>query len=262
MDLARLGPEEGSRVVVIGGCGGIGRSYIEGLVQAGCRIAVFDRPQAIAEAPPPDGVMTIAFDATEDAAMHDAFVQIGQLWGGVDVMTHVAGINPKQARIENIDPADYHRVLDVNLRTAVMAAREALPLLRQAGGGAMVFTSSGLAFNPEPTYGSYSMSKAALIALMKTLAKENAPAIRANAVAPGVVDTAFLSGGTGSGGRAGARGWFDEMGELRDRILASIPLKRMAVPEDVAGPMLFLSGPASRYLTGQVLHVGGGRLMP
>lgn len=260
--IPRLGPAADARVIVIGGCGGIGRAYVDGVVASGCRVAVLDRPSAIEAAPPPPGIRVFPVDATDEGLLAEAFHAIDAEWGGLDVLTHVAGINPRQARVEEIDGAEFDRVMAVNLRSAVACARLGLPLLRRSGSAAMLFVSSGLALNPEPTYGSYAMSKAGLIALVKTLAKENAPAIRVNVVAPGVVDTAFLSGGTGSGGRAGARGWFDDLGDLRDRILASIPLGRMAVAEDVSGPMLFLSGDAARYMTGQVLYINGGRLMP
>ena len=258
----RLGPPGGSRAIVVGGCGGIGRAYVEGLLAADCRVAVLDRPSALDEAPPADGALSFAVDATDEVALKAAFHAAVDRLAGLDVMAHVAGINTKQARIPDIDLEVYETVMAVNLRTALVSAQLALPPLKRSGGGAMVFVSSGLAVNPEPTFGAYAISKAGLIALAKTLAKENAPEIRVNVVAPGVVDTAFLSGGTGSGGKQGGGGYFDSLGDLRDRILASIPMGRMADAQDVAGPMLFLSGPASAYMTGQVLYINGGRLMP
>ena len=256
-----LGPAAGSRCIVVGGCGGIGRAYVDGLIAGGCRVAVIDLATSLNAAPPPAGVAGIGADASDPAALESAFASAVSQLGGLDVMAHVAGINPRQARVSEIEVADYERVLAVNLRSAVLSAKFALPAM-QSSGGSMVFVSSGLALNPEPTFGSYSISKAGLIALAKTVAKENAPAIRANVVAPGVVDTAFLSGGTGSGGEKGKAGYFDELGDLKTRILASIPMGRMAEAEDVAGPMLFLTGPASAYMTGQVLYINGGRLMP
>jgi 3-oxoacyl-[acyl-carrier protein] reductase len=97
-----------------------------------------------------------------------------------------------------------------------------------------------------------------VIALTKAVAIENAPRIRANAVAPAAVDTAFLRGGTGRGG--------DEPGRAehvdREAYVKAIPLGRIAVAEDVVGPILFLLGDASRFMTGQVLYVNGGAVMP
>jgi 3-oxoacyl-[acyl-carrier protein] reductase len=262
MTVDRLGPKPGSRCIVIGGCGGIGRAYVEGLIAAECTIAVLDLAASLKIAPVPEGVRAFATDALDMAAFATAFGEALSHLGGLDVLAHVAGINPKQVRIADIDLADYERIMAINLRSAISAAQLALKPMHDSGGGTMVFVSSGLATNPEPTFGAYSISKAGLLALVKTIAKENAPAIRANAVAPGLVDTAFLSGGTGSGGVQGRPGYVTELGELGTRILASIPMSRMAMPDDVAGPMLFLTGPASSYMTGQVLYINGGRLMP
>ena len=118
----------------------------------------------------------------------------------------------------------------------------------------MVFVSSGLAQRVTPGYGGYAAAKAGLIAMTKALAAENAPAIRANCVAPGAVETAFLSGGTG---RPARDAQMDRTAYLR-----TIPLARIATPEDVVGPILFLLGAASGYMTGQVLYVNGGGLTP
>jgi 3-oxoacyl-[acyl-carrier protein] reductase len=117
-----------------------------------------------------------------------------------------------------------------------------------------VNTASGLAVRVKEGYGPYASAKAGLIAMTKALALENAPLIRANVVAPGAVNTAFLSGGTGRSSRAV---------QLDVEAYAkSLPLGRVAEPEDVIGPILFLAGEASRYMTGQVLFVNGGGFMP
>jgi NAD(P)-dependent dehydrogenase (short-subunit alcohol dehydrogenase family) len=96
--------------------------------------------------------------------------------------------------------------------------------------------------------------------LTKAIAMENGPAIRANVVAPSAVDTAFLGGGTADGGeQPGADSWFKQNVEA---YVASIPLGRLATADDIVGPILFLAGPGSRYITGQVIHVNGGRITP
>jgi NAD(P)-dependent dehydrogenase (short-subunit alcohol dehydrogenase family) len=105
-----------------------------------------------------------------------------------------------------------------------------------------------------PGFGPYSASKAALIALTKAVAVENAPAIRANAVAPAAVDTDFLVGGTG---RERTDSHLD-----RESYMKLIPLRRLGLPADVVGPILFLLGPASGYMTGQTLYINGGALTP
>lgn len=258
-DLPSALPVAATRAVVVGGCGGIGRAYVEGLRTAGCRVAALDRPRAFAAAPPPEDVRCFEADATMPDTLLAACATAAEAWDGVDLFAYLAGIMAPPVAIADTDLGAHDHVMEVNVRGALLCTQALLPALRRAH-GAIVYVASGLATNPEPRYGSYSMSKAGLIALAKTVAREEAPAVRANVVAPGVVDTAFLSGGTGGDPAAG--NWFAAMGAQRDRILASIPLGRMAVAADVVGPMLFLSAPAARYITGQVLHVNGGRLMP
>jgi len=139
-----------------------------------------------------------------------------------------------------------------------MSVRAALPLLERGNDPAVVLTSSGLSVTADRGTGPYAAAKAAINAMTRNLAKENAPKIRVNAVAPGPIETAFLSGGTGRGGAQGKSGWFDA---ARTTIEATIPQGRLGQPDEVVGPMLFLLGPASRYMTGQILYVNGGRLM-
>lgn len=261
MDYRRLGPKPGTRAVVVGGCGGIAREYVGGLLASGCRVAVLDRPSAIAASPPPERALTVPVDATDDRSLSDAFAAVERDFSGLDLMTHLVGVNGMPATIAEIDLSDVERVLAVNLRSAILSSKLAIAAMGRSGGGTIVLTASGLGANPEPRFGAYSMSKAALIALTKTIAKECAPMIRANAVAPGMVDTAFLDSGTG-GSDADGRNPLRDLPELRAKIVGTIPMGRIAEPADIAGPMLFLSGEASRYITGQVIYINGGRLMP
>ncbi|MCY0151144.1 SDR family oxidoreductase [Hoeflea alexandrii] len=141
-----------------------------------------------------------------------------------------------------------------NLRGAFLAAKAALPLM--AHGSSVVMISSGLASNVRPGYGAYSVSKAGVIAMTKVFALENAPRVRFNAVAPGLVDTAFLRGGTG-------RSQEDHEAIVNlEAYRAATPMQRLALPEDVVGPVEFLLSPASSFMTGQVLWVNGGGYMP
>jgi len=120
----------------------------------------------------------------------------------------------------------------------------------------MVNAASGLAQYIRPGFGAYAAAKAGVIALTKTLAIENAPVVRVNAVAPSAVDTAFLRGGTGRSNE-------DEDIEMDvDAYVNAIPLKRIATPIDIVEPILFLLGTGSGYMTGQVLWINGGAYMP
>jgi 3-oxoacyl-[acyl-carrier protein] reductase len=120
----------------------------------------------------------------------------------------------------------------------------------------MVMTGSGLGASPRPDYGAYAVAKAGIAALTRQLALELAPNLRVNCVAPSAVDTAFLTGGTGRSQES------DTPILDRDAVAASIPLQRLATPEDIADPILFLLSDHARYITGQTLYVNGGALMP
>lgn len=263
LDLTRLGPLPDARCLVLGGCGGIGRAYVGGLLAAGARVAVLDLPFSIAERPPAEGVRAVPVDATDAAALEAAIAALGDEWDGLDVFAFVTGMNTPLRPLEDTPLDDVRRVLEINLLSAFTATRAALPFLRRSPAAAAVYVASGLHAFTEPGFSAYAASKGGLVSLMKVVAKEGAPTVRANAVAPGAVETAFLTGGLAHGGAEGVPGAFLKgLGDRADRILASIPLGRIAEPDDVAGPMLFLSGPASGYLTGQVIYVNGGRFAP
>ena len=157
--------------------------------------------------------------------------------------------------IEKTQNTDFDDVININLKGAFLVAKEVLPFMRE-NGGSLVNVVSGLASNVRPNYGAYAMSKAGLINLTKTLALEEAPKIRVNAVGPSAVDTAFLRGGTGRS---------DENEPLSldiDNYIKITPLRRMALPDDIVGPIMFLLGSDSGFMTGQTLWVNGGGYMP
>ena len=261
LEFARLAPAPGSRMVVVGGCGGIGRRLVSAALTTGLRVIVLDIPAAIEEYPVPDGATAFPVDVRNAGQVAAAFTEIGSSWSGLDVLVHLPGYTLSPRMSEEISPAQWDDILSVNLSSLHLVARSALPLLRSTGGGAIVTIASGLALHVEPGVAAYAASKAGVIAFTKALARENAPTIRANAVAPGPVDTAFLRGGTGRGNDDADTDWFDAKFSGAD-IRKTIPLGRIAVPDDVVGPILFLAGEASRFMTGQVLFVNGGRLTP
>lgn len=260
-DFTRLGPPEGFRLVVTGGCGGIGRDLVETSVAIGLKVAVIDLPEPLERHGVPDGVLAVAYDARKDGEAERAFGEVAAAWDGeIDGFVHLPGYMTTGRTIEELSMAEIDEQLTVNLRSAFPAVKAALPLLRKAGGGSIVFAASGLATLVEPGTGTYSAAKAGLIALAKGLAKENAPDIRVNCVAPGGVDTAFLRGGTGRGGDETNEDFFSTSPHMA-KILQTIPAGRIAVTDDITGPLLFLLSEKSRFMTGQTLYINGGRLM-
>ncbi|WP_137176823.1 SDR family NAD(P)-dependent oxidoreductase [Roseomonas sp. AR75] len=252
---ARLGPAAGARVAVTGGAGGIGRALVAALLGEGCGVAVLDLPAVLAAHPPAGGALPLPCDATDEAGVGAAFASLRDRWGGLDGLVTLAGFaGPKLAAGET-SLALWTEVTEGNLAATFLACRAALPLLRAGKDPAVVTMASGLAAKPAPGYAPYAAAKAGVLALTRALAAENAPWLRVNAVAPSAVETAFLRGGTHAGGADAPR--FDT-----DAYSRSVPLGRLATPEDVVGPILFLLGPAAAYVTGQTLHVNGGLLMP
>jgi NAD(P)-dependent dehydrogenase (short-subunit alcohol dehydrogenase family) len=248
------------RIAVLGGAGGIGRALVARLVAEGARVTVLDLPASLARYPVPEGVAAIPVDLAEDAALTAAFDRLAADCPELDGFVNLSGFMSPRAPLADVPVATLDEVLGANLRGAVLAATRAMPLLAAGRGGSMVQVASGLAQHVRPGYGPYAMAKAGLIALTKTLAVEGAPRVRVNAVCPGAVDTAFLRGGTGRSDEGGP----DRGGPALDMTayVAAIPLARLAQPQDVVGPILFLLSDASAYMTGQCLWINGGAFMP
>lgn len=258
MNLTRLAPAPDARLVVLGGCGGIGRALVRAGLRNGLRVAVLDLPRSLDEHPPPSEVETWPLDATVEDEVLRAFGALEARWGGFDHLVNLAGFATDVQPLDALALDDWQEVLDGSLRTTFLACRAAVPLIRRGGGGSIVNMASGLAWSGRTGFAAYAAAKGAVVSLTRTLAVETAPLIRVNAVAPGTVATAFHSGGTGRGGSDEAPPrHIDLEAQVRD-----LPLGRVATPEDVVGPILFLTSDAAAYMTGQVLHLNGGALTP
>jgi 3-oxoacyl-[acyl-carrier protein] reductase len=217
---------------------------------------VLDLPQSLARHLPA-AELAIAVDASDAQAIGRAFAELGAAFGALDGLVALAGFAEARVPLAETDPSAFAAVIEGNMTSTFLSCRAAVPLLRAGNAPAIVTMSSGLAAKATPGYGPYAAAKAGVLALTRILAAELAPGVRVNAVAPGAVDTAFLRGGTHRGGDDPGPGRFDA-----DAYLRTVPLGRLAQPDDIALPILFLLGPGSGYITGQTLHINGGLLMP
>lgn len=249
-DPARLGPPPGSRVAVVGGCGGMGRVLVRALRDTGVQVAVLDLPASLAQSPPPPDVLAFAMDGADAASVEAGFSQLAGQWPQLDGFVNLAGFFKGFQPISELPVAVFDEVIAGNLRCHFLCARAALPLLHKSGKGSLVSVASTMAVDVVKNYTHYGMAKAGIIGMVKGLARENAPHVRVNAVAPGLTNTAFLTGGTGR----------EKIFEgIPEEVYAKrVPMKRMAQPQDMAGPILFLLGAASGFVNGEMLIVDGG----
>ncbi len=257
LDAARLGPPPGARVVVAGGSGEIGRALVDACLAQDLGVAVLDLEASLEVHPPPAEALALAVDATSMGDVDRAFGKVNEAWGAVDGFVNLVGFTRERTPVDETDPDVWSDIVDGNLNGAFRLSRAVIPLLRNGNGPSIVHVASSLGVRANWGYGAYAAAKAGVLSLTRMIAFECAPDIRANAIAPTVVDTEFLRGGTG-------RARFETVSSLVDLedYAKGVPLGRVARVDDIVGPVLFLLGAASRYMTGQALHVNGGMWTP
>lgn len=238
---------QGQVAVVTGGASGIGRAVVELFVEAGVAgLAVIDIAECDLSGMDVD-VVTGQFDVSDSAAVGEFVSDVHDRFGRIDILVNNAGVAPVVPWSE-VTEANWQRVLDVNLNGAFHCTRSVWSHMRDRQYGRIVNISSVGAFlgsvSAHPAYG---VSKAGLIALTKSLAKEGAAdGILVNAIAPGSIDTPML----------------ESFGpEARVQYAEAALLKRQATPKELAETIVFLVSPASSYITGATLHVNGGALL-
>jgi len=234
----------GQVAIVTGGASGIGAAIARALGEAGASVHVADRDSAAGEA-------IDVSDAVSVAAMVE---RVFAAEGRIDVLVNSAGVYGAQGWDE-IAPADYRRIFDVNVLGVVLTTQAVARHMRAAGRGSIVNIASVAGRRGNPTSALYAASKAATISLTQSAALAFAGSgVRVNALAPGRVETPMWDQVVGQ--RAQTSGLSEV--EQRAALAQGIPLGRMATPEDYAAPAVFLASEASGYMTGQTLNVDGG----
>jgi len=240
----------GKCAVVTGGSRGIGRAIALGLADAGADIVLTYREKA-AEAEAVVKAITakgrraeaVRMDVTDRASV-DAAVKAAETFGAVSILVNNAGIN-KPTDFDQISDADWDDILATNLKGPFMAAQAFLPLLKKAGGGAMVHIGSVSGQYGGPRTAHYAASKAGLISLAQVIARFGAAHnIRSNVVAAGMIASDMAAGGLAA--------------VSVQKAAENILLKRMGSPEEVADAVVFLASDAASYITAQTLNVNGG----
>lgn len=241
------------RVLITAGANGIGLVMARAFQARGDRVWVTDVDAAQIAALPP-GIRGSVVDAAQEPGMEALFAEIAHDWGGLDVLCANAGIKGPTAAIEDIEIAAWHQCLGVNLDGAMIAAKHAARLMKPAGQGVMIFTSSTSGLYGTPFRAPYVAAKWGVIGLMKTVAMELGPhGIRANAICPGSVNGPRIDRVIEA--EAAAKGMTPEA--VRQGYASGTALKRLTDPEDVAEMALFLASDAARMVSGQALAVDG-----
>jgi len=229
----------------------MGRVFVRAAVEAGLDVIVLDLARSIEALPPPEEVLAVACDASDEAQVKRAFEMIAAQGARLDALINLVGFTNEPKALADMPLAEWNEILTGSLTSAFLLSANAIPLLRQAPDAAMVHVSSTFGvWVPQTGFGPYAVAKAGIINLVRVLATECGPGIRVNGLAPGITQTAFLHGGTGR--------LTKQTKTNTDMVAAMTPAKRIAQPEDMLGALFFLIGPGSHYVTSQTLHVNGG----
>ena len=236
----------GKRVVVTGGTSGIGEATSRRFASEGARVvalAVGEREVETAHERIDGLEAALLCDVADGEQVARAFGRVDELLGGVDVLVANAGISIRKPFLE-IRSEDWRRVLDVNLTGVFHCAQQAARRMDAGNGGVILVTASTNGLTGHPFYADYNASKAGVILLARTLARELAPRIRVNAVCPGYVLTPMQEA--------------EYTPAMLAEVDASIPLGRHARPEEMAALFAFLASDDAAYFTGAVISIDGG----
>lgn len=243
----------GNSVVVTGAAGGIGSAVARGFAEAGSKVLLVDIPSA----PLAETLKTLSgsghqifpcdlADLSVHAQMFDTAAQLGK----VVALAHCAAVLRRRSTVDDVTEEDWDVQIDVNMKATFFLNRTARDHFKKNGtkGSIINFSSQGWWTGGFGGSVVYSGTKGAVVSMTKGLARSfAADGVRVNSVAPGGVDTLMMTG--------------NQTPEALASFVSMIPLGRLAAPEEMVGPVLFLASEASSYVTGSVINVSGGQLM-
>ncbi len=225
-------------VLVTGGSRGIGLACAQRFAALGDNVAV-----TYNSSPPPDGLFGVKCDVTSTEEVDAAFKAVEEKFGPVEILVSNAGIT-KDTLLLRMNENDFASVIDANLTAAYRVCKRATQGMLRARNGRIILMSSVVGLLGSAGQANYAASKAGLVGLARSLARElGSRSITVNVVAPGPVETDMTAA----------------LGDERlSELTAAVPLARMATPDEIAGVVAFLAGPDAGYITGAVVPVDGG----
>ncbi|ELY70969.1 SDR family NAD(P)-dependent oxidoreductase [Natrinema versiforme] len=245
---------EGKTAFITGAGSGLGREAAQLFAEEGATIVAADidlegAEETIARVEDAGQSGTaLELDVRDADAVHAAVDEAVSEFG-LDIMVNNAGVSHERAKIEEIAESERDRVMDVNVTGVWNGCHAVIPHFKEQGSGAIVNTASLAGVIGAPELGAYSLSKGAVVNFTRTVAAEVGPAgVRANAVCPGVTDTAMPRKNRTE----------EEWEATKEEMARHYPLKRLGEPEDIANAMLFLASDEADWITGQALVVDGG----
>jgi NAD(P)-dependent dehydrogenase (short-subunit alcohol dehydrogenase family) len=245
----------GKVAIVTGASKGIGKAIAHGLAEYGASVVVSSRKQEAVDEVAAEfqagGLIAtgIACHVGEEDQLKNLVDQTVKQYGGIDILINNAATNPVFGPLEDMDGGVFDKVMNVNVRACMILSNLCKPIMEKRGGGSIINIASVEGIKPSPMMSIYSVSKAALIMLTQSQAKEwGAAGIRSNAICPGLIQTKFS-----------AALWQNEA--ILDHFVSQLPLQRMAQPEEMVGLAVYLASAASSYSTGGVFSADGGHLI-
>jgi 2-hydroxycyclohexanecarboxyl-CoA dehydrogenase len=241
------------RIAIVTGAGrGIGRGIAEKLAAEGATVTTTDVDEETAAATAASlggGALGLAADVASRDSVETMVETVREHFGRIDVLVNNAGWD-KVGPFVDSDPADWDRIIAINLYGVLHTCRAVLPIMAEQGGGRVVNLASDAGRVGSSGEAVYSAAKGGVIAFTKTAAREMARhQIAVNCVCPGPTDTALFASVT------------EDNPKLRDALVKAIPLRRLAQPADLANAVAFLASDEAAYITGQTLSVSGGLSM-
>lgn len=244
----------GKTAIITGSTKGIGEATAHRLAEHGANVVVSSRKADACDkvageinAKCPNKAIAVPCDIADKEALQNLVDKTNEKWGQVDILVCNAAINPFFGSMADISDKDFDRIMSSNVKSNHWLSQMVLPQMKERKDGAIVIISSIGGIQGSPVIGTYCISKAADFQLVRNLAVENGKFnVRANAIAPGLIKTYF------------AKALWDNP-EILEQTTAGTPMRRIGMPDEIAGAVVFLASPAGAFMNGQKMVIDGGR---